>query len=150
MKVIFIENVPNVARVGEVKDVSDGYGRNYLIPRKLAVPATPSELQRLDAQIKAAKQRQVRGEAEAKALAQNLEELSITFKARAGEDDRLYGSITNAHIAEEIERLSGHEIPKRQVVLEEPIRKLGVYEVTIKLAPGLSPKLKVTVEKEEP
>ena len=148
MKVIFLEDVPNVARAGEVKEVADGYGRNFLIPRKLALLATPTALKRLEQEQKTQSLRQVRSDARADELGRSLEGVSIVIKARVGAEDRLFGSVTSADIAEELLRVTGHEIDKRKVELEEPIRKLGSYQVAIRLSGDIVPTINVIVEEE--
>lgn len=147
MKVIFLEDVPNVASAGEVKDVKDGYCRNYLLPRKLAVVATPAELKKLEAHKEAAARRQDRLGKEAESLAQALEQLTINLKVRVGEEDRVYGSITSADIAKEIKGLSGHDIDKRKIELAEPIRELGTHQVPIKLSRDVTANVNVVVER---
>jgi large subunit ribosomal protein L9 len=149
MKVIFIEDVPNVARAGETKEVANGYGRNYLIPKKLAILAEPQALHTAEAQIKARAGREAQTEAEMIELASQLDGKEITLKARVGQKERLYGSITPADIASELESATGLIVDKRKVEIDEPIRQLGSYEVTIRLAKDIVPKITVTVAEEE-
>ena len=149
MKVIFIEDVPNVARAGETKEVANGYGRNYLIPKKLAILAEPQALHTAEAQIKARASREAQTESEMIELASQLDGKEITLKARVGQKERLYGSITPADIASELENATGLIIDKRKVEIDEPIRQLGSYEVTIRLAKDIVPKITVTVAEEE-
>lgn len=149
MKVIFIEDVPNVARAGETKEVANGYGRNYLIPQKLAILAEPQALHTAEAQIKARASREAQTEAEMVELASQLDGKEITLKARVGQKERLYGSITPADIASELESATGLVVDKRKVEIDEPIRQLGSYEVTIRLAKDIVPKITVTVAEEE-
>jgi large subunit ribosomal protein L9 len=146
MRVIFLEDVPNVAKAGEIKEVADGYGRNFLIPRKLALLASSPDSSQMEAQRKAAQKKTGEGLA---TLAQQLEEHEVTLKARAGAKDRLYGSITSADIAAELESAAGLAIDKRKIELAEPIHQLGSYEVAIRLAKDIVPKIKVTVAAEE-
>ncbi len=146
MKVVFLQDVPNVARAGEVKEVANGYGRNFLIPKKLATLATPSELKRTEAQRQAAARHQVHLESEAEALTERLEGLCLTLKARVGAEDRLFGSITTSDIAKEILELTGYDIDKRKIEIEEPIKKLGSYEVSIRLSKDVTRKVRVIVE----
>lgn len=144
MKVVFIENVPQVANAGDVKEVKDGYGRNYLIPRRLAVPATASALKQLDQHHQAADRKASKLESEAGKLAQQLDGKTIEINVKSGSQGRLYGSVTNAHLAEELEKLTGHAVDRRRVHLEEPIRRLGSYPVTVRLSNDVS--ATVTVE----
>lgn len=119
MRVIFLEDVPNVAKAGEIKKVADGYGRNFLIPRKLALLADSPESVRVEAQREAA-QKKTGGESAY--LAQQLEAKEVTLKARVGAKDRLYGSITSADIAAELESATGLAIDKRKIELDAVTR----------------------------
>ena len=147
MKVIFLQDVPNVARAGEIKEVANGYGRNFLLPQKLALLANPVSL--IETQHKMKLKSQAEVQAELVRLAQQLEGKEISLKARAGAKDKLYGSITNADIASELDNSAGLVVDKRKIELAEPIRQLGSYEVAIRLAKDIIPKIKVTVTKEE-
>ena len=145
MKVVFLQDVPNVARAGDVKDVADGYSRNYLIPRKLAVVATSAELNRLESQRKAEVRRQARTEQDAEAFAKVLQDTTVVLKRRAGTKDKLYGSVTSADIAKEIKKLTKQDIDKRKIELEEPIRELGSHQVSIKLTKDVTATVNVVV-----
>jgi large subunit ribosomal protein L9 len=147
MKVVFLEDVPDVARAGEVKEVADGYGRNFLFPRGLAILATPGALKKAESLRQVDAQRQIQSDEEARAIAEVLNDFSLTIKARAGAKGRLYGSITSSDIAREIETQASCQVNKRKVQLAEPIHQLGEYEVAIKLTKELAPKLKVIVER---
>ena len=147
MRVIFLEDVPNVARAGEIKEVANGYGRNFLIPKKLALLANSPVTSQLQVQPKLTAQDQT--EDELVKLANQLEGKEITLKARTGAKDRLYGSITSADIAAELQTIAGVAVDKRKLDLAEPIRQLGSYEVAIRLAKDIVPKIKVTVTAEE-
>jgi large subunit ribosomal protein L9 len=146
MKVIFLQDVPNVARAGEVKEVANGYGRNFLIPQKLALSAgSPASIKQLKMKV----QGQADTQAELVKLAQQLEGKEIILKARVGAKDRLFGSITSADIASELNDSAGIVIDKRKVELAEPIRQLGNYEIAIRLAKDIIPKIRVTVTEKE-
>jgi len=145
MKVIFLQDVPNVARAGEIKEVADGYGRNFLIPRKLALLAGHQAL----GQIETRDKMEASIDAELIELAHQLEGKEVSLKARAGAKDRLFGSITSADIASELNNSAGLVIDKRKIELDEPIRQLGSYEVTVRLAKDIIPKIRVTVTEEE-
>jgi len=149
MKVIFLQDVPNVARAGEIKEVAGGYGRNFLIPKKLALLANKPALSTIKTQLKTEAGSQVQTEARLAELAQQLEGKEITLKARVGAKARLYGSITSADIASELQNTSGVVIDKRKIELANPIHQLGSYEVAIKLAKDIIPKIKVTVTEKE-
>ncbi|MBI2888128.1 MAG: 50S ribosomal protein L9 [Chloroflexi bacterium] len=149
MKVVFLENVPNVARAGEVKEVAEGYGRNFLLPRKLAAVATPAVLKQLEEQRQAQSRRESRLEAQAEQLAQRLDGATLTIGARVGSQGRLYGSITKAHIAEELQKLTGHAFDRRRVTVEEdPIRHVGSYPVQVHLAGDVTATVTVVVQAE--
>ena len=148
MKVVLLRDVPRLGRVGEVKEVADGYGRNFLLPQKLATLATPSATKEAERRLKQEAQRRERFAAELGELAQQLEGYLITFKAKVATEERLYGSIRDADIAEKLSEVTGFDIDKGMVELEEPLRQLGNYEVTINLGKGLSPRIRVLIEEE--
>lgn len=149
MKVVLLQDVTNLGRAGEVKEVADGYGRNFLLPRKLALLATSPALKIAEARLQADKRSQARSDAEVVELAQRLDGMVVSLSARAGAKDRLYGSITTADIAQKLYSISGIEIDKRKIELEEPLRQLGSYQVGIRLAKDVVPKLRVVVEEEK-
>jgi large subunit ribosomal protein L9 len=143
MKVIFVQDLPNIAQAGDTREVADGYARNFLIPRGLAVVAKPGTGNL------AAVSRQHKLATELNKLADKLEGLEISLKARAGAKDRLYGAITTADIASKLEEAAGVVIDRRKIVLAKPIHQLGSYEVAIKLAKDTIPKIKVSITEEE-
>jgi len=147
MKVIFLQDVPNVARTGEIKEVANGYGRNFLIPQKLALLAKPGVASMIEVQprIKA----QAESQAKLVELASHLDGKEVNLKARVGAKERLYGSITTADIADELQNSAGLVVDKKKIELAEPIRHLGSYEVAIRLAKDIVPKIKVVVTEEE-
>lgn len=149
MQVLLLKDVPNLGKAGTVKNVADGYARNYLFPQKLAVPATPEAMKQAEAIRKAALRRQQRMEEEAEALAKELEVITLIFKAKAGESGKLYGSVTVGHIAEALSAKMGMEFDKRKIDLEEPLKELGAHQVRIKLAPNVSGFVRVVIEPEE-
>ena len=134
MRVVFLEDVPRVATAGEVKVVKDGYGRNYLMPRGLATPATASVLKQLEVDRLAREKRQVRMVSEASNLAERISGVTVTILPRAGANGRMYGSVTNAHIADQLASLTGAPIDHRNVILPDPIRRLGVYQVEVRIS----------------
>lgn len=149
MKVIFLQDVPRVAKAGDIKDVADGYGRNYLIPRKFAVSASPSATAMSDLQKKIKARQVAVDEANMRELANRIQGKEIVLRAKAGEKGKLFGSVTGADVATELEKHIGIEIDKRKVELAEPIKQLGTYEVEVRLSGDIVPKIKVTVEAEE-
>lgn len=149
MRVILIQDIDRLGKAGEVKDVADGYGRNYLLPKKLAELESTEGLKRADEYRRAEERRQQALNAEMEGLAGALDGMEINIKAKAGDKDRLYGSVTSTDIAEEAKRVTGHDIDKRKIALDEPIHHLGEYEITVKLSRDLAPTLKVIVAAEE-
>lgn len=149
MKVIFIEDVPNVARVGQTRVVADGYARNFLLPRKLAVIANSQAAVAIESQLKKRiKQRELE-EAEMAALAEKISGVEITLRAKVGESDKLYGSVTGADIAGELSQSAGHEVDKRKIELAEPIRQVGSHDVTIRFTHDITAVIKVNVISDE-
>jgi len=149
MRVVFLEDVPNVAEAGEIKEVANGYGRNFLIPKKLAALASSSVISAAEAKRRVGDRKQTEAETELVALASQLGDKEVILKAKVGAKDRLYGSITSADIAAELEKTAELAVDKRKIELDEPIRKLGSYEVTIRLAKDIAAKIKVTVTEGE-
>ncbi len=148
MKVIFLRDVPKVARAGEIKEVANGYGKNFLIPRKLALLARSDVINSVGAQLKAKAHDQAQTEAELLEMANHLNGREVILEARTGSKDRLYGSITTADIAAELESITGLAIDKRKIELVEPIRQLGSYEVNIRLSKDIVPQIRVTISEQ--
>ena len=142
---MLLRDIKRLGKAGEIKKVADGYGRNYLLPRGLAVVATASAIRSTQVQKAIEEQREERVRTDATALAERLSELQLTFKVKAGEKGRLYGSVTAADVAAEIEARTGYAVDKRKVVLDEPIRLLGTHKVPVRLLTGLMPEVAVTV-----
>jgi large subunit ribosomal protein L9 len=149
MKVLLKHDLPTLGKAGTVKNVADGYARNYLIPQGLAVLATPGALKQAETLARAEQKRQALLTHEASALAAELKEVTLTFKARAGEGGKLYGSITSQNVVDELKRTTGLEVDKRKVELREPIRALGTHKVLVRLASELNPEMTVNVVREE-
>ena len=137
-----------MASAGDMKEVANGYARNFLLPKKLAMQATPSATGIVEAQRRIIERNQARTQAEMADLAQQIEGKEVTLKAKTGAEDRLYGSITSIDIASALESATGLVVDKKKIELAEPIKQLGSYEVTIKLAKDIAAKIKVIVEKE--
>jgi large subunit ribosomal protein L9 len=147
MKVILLDDVAKVGRRGEVRDVSDGYARNFLIPKKLALSATAGNLQNLDHIKKQqdAKAGRVKGEAEG--LRQRIEELIYEEKRQASEEGKLFGSVTTQDLVDFLGR-QGVKIERRRIQLDEPIKALGETAVAIRLHPEVTAQLRVAVIRE--
>lgn len=144
MKLILTNDVEKLGKRGAVVNVSDGYGRNFLIPRKLAVAATPGNLKKVEQEAKSIKVKEAKEEKDAVAMKESLEKVSITIPMKAGEGDVLFGSVTSADIASSLEK-EGYTVDKRKVELEEPIKRLGHYEVPVKLFRSVVAQVKVWV-----
>jgi large subunit ribosomal protein L9 len=147
MKVIFLKNVPKGKR-GEIKEVADGYARNFLLPKGMALPATPSAIKAAKVMFDEKAESRSRQHEELSRIVQELEGKELHFKARAGAKGRLHGAVTTANIADELSRLTGFDIDKKKVKLEEPLHHLGSYDVMINLGTGTEAKIKVVIEEE--
>ena len=148
---ILRQSVPNVGEAGDLVTVKSGFARNFLLPRGLAFEATEGNIRRLEEDRQRAEERVKRDFLEARRRASALEQVSLTFNARAGEESKLFGSITTSDIAEKLnaEGKLDFEIDRRQIELEEPIKTLGVFNVPVKLHGDVRPEIKVWVIKEE-
>ena len=149
MRVIFLEDVPNQANAGDVKNVADGYARNYLIPKKLATIATGEDMKRIERIKKAGDERRVRETQQWEELANLLEGTSISVKARVTPSGQFYGAINPTQIAQELSDTLGREIDRRLVETVEPIREPGEFEVVLHLAQGIQATIIVTAEAQE-
>jgi len=149
MKVILLHDVPNVGQVGQVKTVSDGYARNYLLPRGLAKLATPGEVKQMEQYKRMAIKRAALETENAKALANVLSQMTVTFQARAGEGTKLYGSITSQDIAEKLSEALGKDFDRRKIHLDSPLRQLGSHTVPIRLQADIVPEVTVVIERED-
>ena len=147
MKVVFMEEVEGTARVGEIKNVADGFARNYLLPRRLAAPATEHYVAIAQARAEKEARRQDRLDEEASTyLVPKMEGASVTIEVRVGEQGKLFGSVTGRDIAEALQEATGVELEHKQVDLRQPIRELGSHEVTVKLTRNVEVQVMVNVE----
>lgn len=145
MRVILLQDVEGLGKAGDLKDVANGYARNFLLPRRLAAGATPALLANHQQRV-AAEQRKLEKQAEQnRQQAERLNQISLTFKARVGRQGRLYGSITSQDIAAGLRESEGISIDRRVIDLPNPIRALGTYMVPVKIAQKLEPKITVNV-----
>ena len=145
MKVILLQDVDGLGKVGDLKDVANGYARNYLLPKKLAAGATPQLMANYQQRI-AAEQRKIEKLNEQNLqLAERLGNVTLTFRARAGGQGRLYGSITSQDIATGLRESEGIQIDRRTIDLHDPIRTLGTYHVSVKIAQKVAPEITVNV-----
>jgi large subunit ribosomal protein L9 len=149
MKVILLQDVDNLGKAGDLKEVANGYARNYLLPHRLAAGATPALLANHQQRI-ATEKRRIEKEAEAnRQQAERLGSVTLTFKARVGRQGRLYGSITSQDIASGLRESEGITIDRRTIDLPNPIRSTGSFQVPVKVAPKLEPKITVNVVDEK-
>ena len=149
MRVVFLEDVAGVARGGGGKEVKNGFARNYLIPKSLAVPATHNALQRVEKLSRSAGVNRIKLLDDMKQLAEAIEGTQINVEMRAGSSGRLYGSVTNAIIAESLSKLTDSEIDRRTIEIPEPIRDLGIYDLVVRLHPEVKTTIKVVVHETE-
>jgi large subunit ribosomal protein L9 len=147
MKVILRQDYEQLGKIGDVKEVKDGFARNYLIPRNIAYEATPGALKVLEQEQKQAGRRLEKERQAAEQLAAQLEKTSVTLSVKVGEDERLFGSVTSQMIADALVE-KGITLDKRQIELEDTIKSLGIYDVPVKLAAGVAAKIKVWIVRE--
>ena len=145
MKVVFLETVEGSGTRGEVKTVAAGYARNFLLPRGLAAPATPTLLQRAESLAQEEEERQRLLDEQAQELVGKLEGQRLVIPVRVGEQGRLYGSVTNGDIAEKAGEILGEEVDRRRILLPEAIRQVGVYTVPMRLSRNVTVELEVIV-----
>jgi len=147
MKVILRQDYSQLGKMGDVVEVKLGFARNFLIPRNIAYEATESSLRRLEEEKKQGDRRMAKEQKTAQAVADQLVKTSVTIKMKVGEDDKLFGSVTSQMIADSLVE-KGLTLDKRLIALEEPIKALGIYDVPVKLAAGVSGIVKVWVVRE--
>ncbi len=145
MKVILLEDVKNVGKKGALINAKDGYANNFLFPKKLAIEATPTNLKNLENAKKKQEEKEMEIFQEAKKLEEELMKVTIVIKTKAGENGKLFGSITTKEIAEQLEEKNGISIDKRKFELDETIKSVGEYAVRIKLHPKVVAKIQVIV-----
>ncbi len=148
MKVILIQDVDGLGKIGDVATVREGYARNFLFPNNKAKPASEANVKMLDALKKKREAEEKKKLAELKAMADKLAALSITISAQAGEEDKLFGSVSTEMISSALSA-QGYSIDKKDIILDESIKKLGSYAVGVKLHPEVKASLRVSVIKEE-
>ena len=145
MKVLFVKEVAGTAKAGEVKEVSPGYARNFLLPRKLAVVADERAIEQIRQREEATRRRAEKALNDARDVATRLKKLTVTIYAKTGEAGRLFGSVTNADIATQLKREAGLDVDKRKIDVDPPIKSLGPHEVTVQLHTEVSETLRVVV-----
>lgn len=147
MKIILKEDIKKLGKMGQIVDVADGYARNYLVPKGLAVEASTKNIRSLEHEKKIIQEKARKHKDSAQDLASRISAMTLTIKAKAGEEEKLFGSVTTMDIAEAL-LAQGVEIEKKKIVLEEPIKRLGSYSVQIKLHPDVSVPLTIEVIQE--
>lgn len=145
MKVVFLEDAPG-ARIGDIKEVKNGYARNFLLPRGVALPATAPFIERAQARARAEERRQVSLDTEARGVVEKIGEQPITLRARVGETGRLYGSITAQDIADALSERTGREVERRTIELGEPIRQVGEHTVHVRITRNVGTDITVNVQ----
>ena len=148
MLVILRENVENLGRIGDLVNVSTGFARNYLIPNKLVMAADPANVKMIENQKKVLEKKRVAARAVSEGLAKKMADQSVTISRKVGENDKLFGSVTQTDIADALKK-SGLEVEKRMISLEQPIKALGVHTVTVRFDQDVTASVKVWVVKEE-
>ena len=146
MRVILKAEVRGLGRTGEIKDVADGYARNYLLPKGLAIEATGSELKVLAQERQTEKTRKDRAHQDAEELAKRLGEITLVFKLKAGEQGKTFGSVTAKEVADALKKEAKAEIDKTKIVLHEPLRSLGVHTVEVRLLSDVRANVTVAIE----
>lgn len=146
MKVILLQDIKAIGKKGQVLELSDGYARNYIIPRKLGIEATPAELKRIEDMKKAAQNRLDREEQHARQVARQLKDGGIILKVKCGEGGRLYGTVTGADVAEALKETMGLDIDKKRIEMPEHIKSVGEYEAEVKLMSGITSKIRLIIQ----
>jgi large subunit ribosomal protein L9 len=149
MKVIFLKDFEGKAKSSETMEVSDGYARNYLIPKGFAVELTEQNLNRLKKEAEMAEKKKNKKIVQAKDIRTRLKDASITIYAKAGQDDKLFGAITSEDVVEGVKQQTGIELNKYQVLLEQPCKALGIYKVPVKFIEGVTGEIKIWVVREK-
>ena len=146
MRVILKAEVRGLGRTGEIKDVADGYARNYLLPKGLAIEATGGELKLLAQERQSEKTKKDRAHQDAEDLAKRLGEVTLVFKLKAGEQGKTFGSVTAKEVADALKKEAKAEIDKTKIVLHEPLKTLGVHTVEVRLLPDVRANVTVAIE----
>jgi large subunit ribosomal protein L9 len=149
MRVVFLDDVDGAGRAGEIKNVADGYARNFLLPRKLAAAATTSTMQQAEARAKAIAKEEEKRDGAAQLIVSKIGDAPLVIKAKVGEEGRLFGSVTASDIADAINARAGGSIEHKQIALDAPIKQIGSHEVAVTLTRNVKANVTVEVEAEE-
>jgi large subunit ribosomal protein L9 len=147
MKIILKEDFEQLGKIGDVVEVKRGFAQNFLIPKKIAYPAKPNFVRMIEEEKRQKMIRLNKEKKHSELLSKKLENVSVTLAVSVGEGDKMFGSVTNQDISESLKE-QGHDIERKKIILEEPIKQLGIYSVPIKLHPEIEAKIKVWVVKE--
>lgn len=148
MKVIFLQDLGDKGRAGESREVADGYARNFLIPRNLAVPATQGTLKQIERQLEREREHQDEERAKLSELAKQMEGINVRIGARIGASNRLFGSVTSSDVARALSEQVNHPVDKKMVEMDKPLREAGSHPVTVRLDAGLETHITVVIEPE--
>ena len=149
MRVVFLDDVDGVARAGEIKNVADGYARNFLLPRKLAAAATTASMQQAEKRVKQLAVEQEKLDVAAQAIAGNVGATPIVIMVKAGDQGRLFGSVTASDIAEAVNERAGTQLGHRQVALSRPIREVGSYDIEVNLTRNVKAQVAIEIKNED-
>lgn len=149
MKIVLVQEVKGLGRAGQIKEVADGYARNFLLPKGLATIATPGAVKEVEARQAADRKRQEKVDQEMRAVGKRLDGTTVTVHSKVGEGGKLYGSITTADVAEALEKQAGQEVDKRRIEIEEPIRHVGTYKIPVRLSKNVTASINLVVEGQE-
>ncbi len=149
MKVIFIQDLQGKGKREEIKEVRTGFARNYLIPKGIAIEATPQNIQQMKNQEKSLEKKKQKIVAQAREIRNALKDASVTINSKAGQDDKLFGAVTNEDIAAAIKQQLSVEVDKHQIIIEQPIKKLGIYKIPVRLCEEVSGEVKIWVVSEK-
>ena len=147
MEIILRETIDNLGRAGQVVKVADGYARNYLLPRKLAYPATPGNVKVIESERQSLLRKEAKQKEDAEKLLRMLENVEITIRRKVGEQNALYGSVTNSDVADELEK-KGFQIEKRKILMDDHIKAIGDFSIAIRLFKDVTAHVKLKVEAE--
>jgi large subunit ribosomal protein L9 len=148
MKVLLVQDVEKLGHAGDVKEVAGGFGRNYLIPKGFAVLATRGQIRQAEERLQGQRRREMLARRDAEALASRIQGVTLKFVARTGEQGKLYGSVTSMEVASRLAEQLEIEVDRRKIDLSEPIKRIGIYPIKVKLVEGLEPVFNVVVEAE--
>lgn len=149
MEVILLKDVKNIGKKGDIVKVKDGYGRNFLIPRGLAAIATNEAVNQRNLKMESKNRRKEEELDEAKALAANINDKKIEIGVKVGENGKLFGSVTNKEVAEQVKKQLGHKVERKRITLKDPIRMIGTYEIPVRIHPKVTATIKVVLKEQK-